>query len=322
MTHDNLLPYQEALESPVFIVGPLRSGSTLLRLLLDNHQDTNVFGEFEGAVSQARGNQWPTMPRYWHFVNSDRQTRAMNLEIDQRLEYTALVRDFLRQLHQRKPCRLIGASVHSRIDLLPKIWPRARYINLLRDPRDVAKSCIGMGWAGNTYEGAYFWEKVERHRDVLNAQVPESQRLDVRYEDLVSEPQATLRRICDFLDIAFDPQMLGIAGHTSYSCPSAKYANQWSRNMSERDIRWVELRLGSQIEAAGYARYKPAQSPLSLGERIYIFVQNRIYKTRYQIKKWGFGLWVQQFLARKLRIQGWQDRVREKTNIIDIQFLK
>lgn len=322
MTHENFLPHQEALERPVFIVGPLRSGSTLLRLLMDQHPDTNVFGEFEGAVSQAHGDQWPTMPSYWHFVNSDRQTRALDLEIDQSLDYPALVRDFLRQLHQRKPRRLIGASVHSRIDLLPKIWPKARYINLMRDPRDVAKSCIGMGWAGNTYEGAYFWQKVERHRAALNAQVPGSQRLEVRYEDLVSNPEATLSRICDFLEINFDPKMLEIEGHTSYSCPSAKYANQWQGKMSERDIRWVELRLGGQIEAAGYVRHKPAHSSLSLGERIYIFVQNRVYKARYQIKKWGFGLWAQYILARKLRIQGWQDRAREKTNAIDIQYLK
>ena len=315
-------PHQEVMESPLFVVGPLRSGSTLLRLLLDHHSEVHLFGEFEGAVCEARGNEWPPLSSYHRFVRTDRQTGALNLNVDPALAYGQLVRDFLRQIHLRNPRIIVGASVHSRIDLLPRIWPKARFINLVRDPRDVARSCIGMGWAGNTYEGAYFWEKVERHRKILNAQVPESQRIDIRYEDLVCEPEATLRKICDFLGIGYQAQMLQIERDTSYGFPSARYANQWKRRMADRDVRWVELRLGKQIDELGYTRVVDTQPPLTISERLYIKVQNRLFKAKFHIRRWGLGLWLQQLLARRFRLSAWSDRIREKTNVIDTRYLK
>jgi hypothetical protein len=57
------------LDSPVFVVGPLRSGTTLLRLLLDHHPEINMFGEFEGAVSQAVGDDWPDLDQLSELLN-------------------------------------------------------------------------------------------------------------------------------------------------------------------------------------------------------------------------------------------------------------
>ncbi|QKX16593.1 sulfotransferase [Microbulbifer sp. YPW1] len=314
--------HEDPVTSPVFVVGPLRSGSTLLRLLLDHHPEIRIFGEFEGAVSQANGNQWPLLSDYKRFIATDRQTLALGLEFKAELDYVELIRDFLNQIHRRNPRRVIGATVHSRIDLLPAIWPDARFISLNRDPRDVANSCIGMGWAGNTYEGAYFWEKVEQHRTILRSRVKAEQILEVSYEKLVSSPSEVLKDICAFLGVNFDPAMVQIEKDTSYSFPSEKYANRWRTKMSSRDVRWVELRLGSLIPRAGFEVTSYSHQPLSPWEKFYIPLQNRIYKTHFKIRKWGFFLWLEQLVARKLNATRWEGKTILKTNAIDAEALK
>jgi hypothetical protein len=52
--------------------------------------------------------------------------------------------------------------VHRHYDRLLRLWPEARFIHLVRDPRDVASSCIGMGWAGNVWTGVTRWIEAER----------------------------------------------------------------------------------------------------------------------------------------------------------------
>lgn len=301
---------KSAPASPVFIVGSLRSGSTLLRLLLGHHSKINMFGEFEGAVSQAKGEEWPNIKDYWRFVKTDRQTKEFNLAIDESLAYEELVRDFLAQIHERDPREIIGASIHSRVELLPRLWPSARYIHLMRDPRDVARSCIGMGWAGNVYEGTKVWMSLEKRRERLRRRSDPAKSLDVYYEQLVSDPVSELKRICDFLSVDFEAQMLEIADDTSYSFPSASYANQWKQKLSAKEIRWVELQASETMLAQGYEPKETKHKPLTLLELFSITLQNRYYRARFHIKKWGFSLWSQNILSRLLGNKKWTDRVR------------
>ncbi|MBB5211834.1 sulfotransferase family protein [Microbulbifer hydrolyticus] len=303
-------PDNAALASPVFIVGSLRSGSTLLRLLLDHHSQINMFGEFEGAVSQAQGENWPDIKDYWRFVKTDRQTSALKLDIDQSLDYEQLVRDFLTQLHRRNSGKIIGASIHSRVDLLPKLWPSARYIQLMRDPRDVARSCIGMGWAGNVYEGAKVWISLEARRTKLRQRTDPANNLNVYYEQLVSDPIGELKKICAFLNVDFEENMLEIESDTSYGFPSAGYAYQWKTKLTGKEIRWVELRTGEAMVTQGYKPTSTKHKPLSRLERTHILFQNRYYRAMFHIRKWGLSLWAQNIISRKFGSKKWTDHVR------------
>jgi hypothetical protein len=250
----------------LFVVGPLRSGTTLLRLLLDHHPEINMFGEFEGAVSQAVGDDWPDLDSYRHFVETDRMMQDLDFKPAYEKSYPDLVRDLLMQKAIRKSSKYIGASVHSRIDLLPLLWPEAKFISLLRDPRDVARSCIGMGWVGNVYEGAKFWLDVEAHRKVLKSRVPVNQILDVRYEDLVTNPAAELTRICDFMGLEFSETMLNLSD-TTYKPPAAQYANQWRSKLSVRQLSWVESRCGELMLEQNYELSNGSRHVVSVFER-------------------------------------------------------
>ncbi len=92
---------------------------------------------------------------------------------------------------------------------LAGLFPSALFVHILRDGRDVSASLARVGWHGRTEaERARYWaSRVEMARDCLRRLGPRRCRL-VRYEDLVREPEASLREICAFLGEDYDPGML------------------------------------------------------------------------------------------------------------------
>ena len=90
--------------------------------------------------------------------------------------------------------------------LIAKLLEEAHFIHIIRDGRDVALSVIPLWWGpGTVPEAASWWaERVRRGRRT-GADLPY---LEVRYERLVEKPEAELRRICAFIELDFDAQML------------------------------------------------------------------------------------------------------------------
>jgi hypothetical protein len=88
------------------------------------------------------------------------------------------------------------------------LLPAARFIHIIRDGRDVACSLRNMWWDPS--------EDVEKHANVWVRSVTECRRqgasipyyCEVHYETLVSEPEPILRRLCDFIELPYSPQML------------------------------------------------------------------------------------------------------------------
>ena len=90
---------------------------------------------------------------------------------------------------------------------LAALYPDAKFIHLIRDGRDVAISFIDLGFS-HYYQKSFEWTRVMRNRAALLDGPYASQILEVKYEDLIKDPPAVLRRICHFLDEEFEPAML------------------------------------------------------------------------------------------------------------------
>lgn len=313
---------KDTLRSPVFIVGPLRSGTTLLRLLLDHHGSISIFHELEGAVSQAVGDEWPALPAYYEFIENDRQMQDLAFAVDRSLSYEELVKSFLSQAYDRNPKPTIGAAVHSRMDLLPRLWPDARFIHLLRDPRDVSRSCIGMGWVGNVHEGVHMWIEAERRWDALRRLVDDANTIEVRFESLVREPEASLTRVCDWLQVHFDASMLDIENDTTYSRPDASYAEQWKTKLSQREIRWVEYQSAQMLQDRGYHLSGNPLQPPSLTELLYIRIQNRVHRVAHNVRRWGLGTWLGFVVAKRTGPRALRNHFTNRVNAANRKHLK
>jgi hypothetical protein len=90
---------------------------------------------------------------------------------------------------------------------LQRVLPEARFIHIVRDGRDVALSVMKLNWGpSNPTEAAELW--VERINKARKQAPNVNHYMEVFFEDLVLDTEATLRRVCEFIDLGYDPAML------------------------------------------------------------------------------------------------------------------
>jgi hypothetical protein len=96
-----------------------------------------------------------------------------------------------------------------------ELLPEARFVHLVRDGRDVALS-LRQVWFAPARDAAglarYWRGCIEEARAGARHC---RHYLELRYEDLVSDPEATLRRLCAFVELPWSPHMLGYAGRAA-----------------------------------------------------------------------------------------------------------
>ena len=170
-------PSHSLVKKPIFLVGSERSGTTLTRLMLDHHPMIAFFFEFEYSIlSMSDDGAWPDLGEYIAHLRNDRIFNHAQLSIDESLDFPHLVDSFLVQKRDRDHKPIVGATVHYHFDRLLKVWPDARFIHILRDGRDVARSIMEMGWAGNMYTAVNHWIHAERLWEEMCKTLPESRR--------------------------------------------------------------------------------------------------------------------------------------------------
>jgi Sulfotransferase family len=238
---------------PVFLVGSERSGTTLLRLMLDHHPEVAFEREFDFVVRQVSDTGvFPAVPGYLDWIAT---IRAPTYRLDRSLDYRDLVEGFLRQKQESsggKPH--VGATVHRNFDRLRFLWPDARYIHLVRDPRDVSRSVVQKGWAGNVYRASEYWIRAESCWDSLVPNLKDEQAIEIHYEDLVMDTEPVLTDICCFVGVGYSEKMLEYrADAPQYPPPDPRLVGQWKTTLSPRDVALVEVRTARLMESRGYA---------------------------------------------------------------------
>lgn len=295
----------------------------MLHLMIDHHPEICNFGEFEFAVSFAEGNSFPSVDEYRIRLREDRQFTDTGLTLSELDTYEGIVRDFLRQKAIGSGKRFISANVHGRFDLLRRIWPDARFILLLRDPRDVARSCIGMGWVGNVWNGADYWTSVMERWNQMRDRVSEKDVCIVRYESLVRSPEDSLSKICEFFGTKFDEQMLRFHETSSYSKVDAQLAEQWRTKLSRREIELVESKCRPLMEQYGYEPAGKLAHPSAI-EKTYLNLQSLTFRWRFNLHRYGIPLYLQWQLAKRFTSSSSSFRKRAfcAVNQIDRNHLK
>lgn len=222
--------------APFLIIGSGRCGSTLLRRMLDAHAaihippETYVLGEVCRLYMRNRQMDWkylvntvyavfefcpefdkfdmhlsPLVHRMWALPESERSLARL---LDAFYRYHA-------QTHKLE-CTLWGDKTPQNtfeLDVLHQTMPHARYIHLLRDGMDVAASFVERGLIADLSTAGKHWQKsVLLSRAFMQAHP--QQCVEVRYEDLVAQPEQHMQRLCAFLGIGFDREMSARRSHT------------------------------------------------------------------------------------------------------------
>ncbi len=194
------IPYASTpSELPVLVVGMPRSGTTLVEQMLAAHPSVATVGE---------SHVLPALRRAHNPANLDQRT------IDQ------LQDKYLAELtrgagNDPGVTRVIDKlpGNYTNLGLASRITPGARVIHCLRDPRDNCLSCYFQNFGDNhsyTRDLALCAAQYADHLRIMDhwRAVLETPILDVRYADLVADPEAGVRRMLDFLGLGFDEACL------------------------------------------------------------------------------------------------------------------
>jgi hypothetical protein len=266
---------------PVFVAGPERSGTSLLYALLASHSQlamtrrTNLWKHFYlqyGDLSDPANLDrcLETMSRY---------KRLRVLHVD----FRAMRRDFvagppsyprLFALLEEQYAARLGRprwgdkSLHTECWTEPILasYPGARILHMVRDPRDrYASSHTRWKRRGGIGAGMAEWQCSARLAAENAARFP-SRYLVVRYEDLVADPEATVRAICHFVDAPFELAMLAMGGaprlldqgsNSSYGRREAGVIatdsiGRYRSVLSEREIAFAQQRACDEMQEFGY----------------------------------------------------------------------
>lgn len=293
-----------------FVFGALRSGTTVFRLMLDHHPDLMNPGEVDFLFDHLHPDS--THATGWRYdreeLEMSRIYRSKKLQLVDDLDGLDMLHDFLRQLARGKDGKLT-LNIHRNATKIATLLPDVQFLHVLRDGRDVANSSIGMGWTGNSYYGVDHWIATERDWDQALGVIPEAQRMELRFEALMSDLQGELERVCAFLDVSFAPEMLSYHKTSSYDPPDPSIAQQWKRKADPRMIALIEGKCGDLLEARDYGLNGAPADP-NMWEKLSLPVQNRLRRWQFNIKQLGVGLFLRYHISKRFGSKANRTRVR------------
>lgn len=242
------VPNETRFSGPVFIVGMPRSGTKLLRELLNRSpeigipdKETHFIPLFIGRFGKTPDLERPEIfdeifsaftktNFYWHMAREGRrltgeQCKSLcraRLPAGTPLSWTVMLESLIR--YYAPPGRSDGfvwgdktPDYLSSIAILREVFPGSRFLHIIRDPRDYCLS-VRKTWGKNLYRAAQRWcTSVAMARS--HGQALGSDYLELRYEALLQDPSASLMAACQFLQCEFRPEMLSLAS------PSEEYGN-------------------------------------------------------------------------------------------------
>ncbi len=206
---------------PIFVVGCPRSGTTLLRSLLNSHPQLVFPSEshFIPRLYRAYGN--PEDPRAARRLARNilrmHWVRSWQLELDaDRFSTCRSFSEIVSRLYeevcrQAKKPRWGDKTPQYILDipLLIELFPAAQVIQIIRDGRDVALSLVRAPFGPeNVVAAAELWKRFVSKGRRAGSTLSPKQYYEIRYENLLIEPEKTLRGVCGFLDERFAPEVL------------------------------------------------------------------------------------------------------------------
>ena len=283
------------MPDPFFIVGNDRSGTTMLRLIVDRGPDAAVppesmfLTDFAAAFDAGGPRDERAAARLMREVWEHPKVRLWGLPAQAPAVPTGLPGPDAYRFIVAAPFEAYAAGhgkprwgdktphyVHH-VDHLLRLWPRARFVVLVRDGRDVALSLRRMPFGpNNAWAAAQWWARGIRAGARAQREHPEAV-LTVRYEDLAARPHDEVRRLCEFLGLRYAEDMLALEHvdparivpdqaawfPTLFNGINTSAVGRWRSEMSRRDQRVFAALAGAELEQLGYETGTERAAPVS-----------------------------------------------------------
>lgn len=270
-----------------FFVGRGRSGTTLVRAIFDSHSQLAIPNESYFLAYMARHrNRYETstgllVEQYLEDLFRRPGFLSWNLDLEAvanqvRTSEPKQLADAIRATYQfyatskGKPRYADKTPIYvMEIVALADLFPEARFVHVLRDGRDSALSYKDVPWGPKSIEeSALLWRRAVVRAGEAARLLPPDRYMELRYEDLVSKPEPTVRETCRFLDLTFENHMLRYyerAGDLTTQMrhpltrsglhkPISPGLRDWRTQMTQKEIVRFESIAGRALTDFGYAR--------------------------------------------------------------------
>ncbi|MEI6122633.1 MAG: sulfotransferase [Bacteroidota bacterium] len=277
-----------------FVVGRARSGTTLLRCLLDAHPEISIplecafiihlqgkYGKCSLWDTQTLQEFYHDLLKYpkFHFWTVDTEQLKKDLQACAgATTYSSICRvvyAHFKSFFPKTDIKLLGDknpsySFHTK--QLVKLFPEAKFIHITRDYRDNIISMIQAKFEAKIYSSlAYRWKFANKQTLKQKNKTPEKF-YTLRYEDLVALPEFYMRQICEFLGVDFVPEMINYHAkldemrkiyptdlinrhHKSLFQPiNTDKIYAWKHLLTEKQIKICDTVVGPFAEKMGYER--------------------------------------------------------------------
>lgn len=270
-----------------FVVGSGRSGTTLLRVMLDAHPALAIPHESYFIEQLAR-----RADRFRSHGAFDAKAFERELFRDARFQHWGLAPAAVSQrLDEDAPADLAaairavyGAYAHAQgkprygdktpsyamsVQRIADLLPEAVFIHLVRDPRDVAASYRRTSFGPSTVLGAAArWQLLTETARRAGRPLGRDRYLEVRYETLVSSPEAVLAQVCELVELPYDASMLAYQDsdaardaaqhddgqHAGVRLAPTPSLRDWHDDLTSDEVATVESVTGSLLDELGYER--------------------------------------------------------------------
>ena len=286
-----------------FIIGRPRSGTTLLRTLLDAHPNVNIplespifitlynkyknVGYWNDAIIDNICDDLKKVPKLGSWTINIGNIRKSLRESDRKLSFAKISKVIYyhyNSLFEKGEIQLLGDKNPPHTEYLGRlinIFPEAKFIYLQRDYRDQIVSMRKLLSENPAVSiQSYRWKSAYKNFINFKNKFPKNC-IEIKYEDLTNNPTEILMKICSFLEIDYEPSMLDFykIKEKAYSIYppkiieksfkslfhpiSTKHIFSWKLKLTEKEIRIADIIAGKHAEITGYDRLYKSKGPLT-----------------------------------------------------------
>lgn len=189
---------------PIFIIGSPRSGTTLVRVILDSHP--NICCGPETHLIKTLQELHADIEQKWHMLQPYTATHeTVNNAIGNILE--TFTNEYKKQKKKPRWAEKTPDNIF-RADFINTIFPTCQFINVIRDGRDVVSSYKQRWGRFTLFKAISTWNKAIELTYQYQKQLPKERYLEIYYEELVTNPEKVTKEMMTFLNETWSKDLL------------------------------------------------------------------------------------------------------------------
>lgn len=259
-------------KTPIFIGGVGRSGTTLLRVILDSHSNIACGPELKVFAQ---------LVMTWHNIEERYKNSLLDYGIssnDTKEIFSEMMYQFLEKYRIKQNKNRIAEKSPNNVVLfshLHYLFPKSPLIHVIRDGRDVIASLLTMDWLDHEgkpvpytkdpKQAALYWRDVVKlGRNFQNySQSNRESYFEIKYEDLINSPETTLKELFNFINEPWEEEVLSfhkknrnLANESSADQVSQKMyktaIGRWKEDLSKEQIAIIKPLIEDLLIELGY----------------------------------------------------------------------